>query len=199
MPCGQDFAAAVAFQELIDEHRESPLRGYALMAKGGIFPGQENFRAAADEFDRFASETDDPALRGDALLVAGELYEQSDAPACALDVYTRYVDEFPRPVETALETRFKIAEIHKAAHDEELYQRELSEIVRIDATVSIVDKNGKIVRHMASGVLGKNAPWPYQQDSLSQKLEWDAEKLEVTNCPEANQYIQREYRAGWTL
>jgi predicted dehydrogenase len=32
-----------------------------------------------------------------------------------------------------------------------------------------------------------------------QKLEWDAENLKVTNCPEANQYIQREYREGWTL
>jgi hypothetical protein len=41
--------------------------------------------------------------------------------------------EFPRPVETALETRFKIAEIHKAAHDESLYQEELAAIVRIDA------------------------------------------------------------------
>ncbi len=32
-----------------------------------------------------------------------------------------------------------------------------------------------------------------------QKLEWDAENLKVTNCPEANEYIQREYRKGWTL
>ncbi len=32
-----------------------------------------------------------------------------------------------------------------------------------------------------------------------QKLHWDAENLRVTNCPEANQYVQREYRKGWTL
>ncbi len=32
-----------------------------------------------------------------------------------------------------------------------------------------------------------------------QKFEWDAENLKVTNCPEANQYVQREYREGWTL
>ena len=31
------------------------------------------------------------------------------------------------------------------------------------------------------------------------KLEWDAENLKVTNVPEANQYVKREYRAGWTL
>lgn len=31
------------------------------------------------------------------------------------------------------------------------------------------------------------------------KLEWDAENLKVTNVPAAAQYIQREYRKGWTL
>jgi len=31
------------------------------------------------------------------------------------------------------------------------------------------------------------------------KLEWDAAKLKATNCPEADQYIRREYRQGWTL
>jgi tetratricopeptide (TPR) repeat protein len=88
---------------------------------------------AADEYDRIASESEDPALRSEALLVAGDLYEQSKAQDRALDVYRRYVEEFPRPVETALETRFKIAEIHKAAHDESLYVKELGDIVRIDA------------------------------------------------------------------
>jgi hypothetical protein len=39
--------------------------------------------------------------------------------------------------------------------------------------VAIVDKDGKVIRHLASGVLGKNAPWPFRQDSLSQSLEWD--------------------------
>jgi predicted dehydrogenase len=31
------------------------------------------------------------------------------------------------------------------------------------------------------------------------KLEWDAEKLYATNCPEAERFIRREYRKGWTL
>lgn len=42
-----------------------------------------------------------------------------------------------------------------------------------DATVAITGTDGKIVRHLASGVLGKNAPWPFQQNSLAQKIEWD--------------------------
>jgi predicted dehydrogenase len=34
---------------------------------------------------------------------------------------------------------------------------------------------------------------------LGKKLEWDGPGLKVTNCPEAAQYIRREYRQGWTL
>ena len=30
-------------------------------------------------------------------------------------------------------------------------------------------------------------------------IEWDAKALRVTNCPEANQYLKREYRKGWEL
>jgi predicted dehydrogenase len=30
-------------------------------------------------------------------------------------------------------------------------------------------------------------------------LQWDGEKMEVTNLPEANKYIHKEYRAGWSL
>ncbi len=31
------------------------------------------------------------------------------------------------------------------------------------------------------------------------KLQWDAAALKATNCPEADQFIRREYRPGWTL
>lgn len=32
-----------------------------------------------------------------------------------------------------------------------------------------------------------------------QRLEWDADAMQATNCPEADQFIKREYREGWTL
>ena len=31
------------------------------------------------------------------------------------------------------------------------------------------------------------------------KLQWDAAQLKATNCPEADRYLRREYRKGWTL
>jgi len=33
----------------------------------------------------------------------------------------------------------------------------------------------------------------------SQKLEWDGKNMKVTNLPEANEYVHRQYRYGWTL
>ena len=31
------------------------------------------------------------------------------------------------------------------------------------------------------------------------KLDWDAENLKAKNCPEADQFIRKTYREGWTL
>src|SRR5882724_2174576 len=42
-----------------------------------------------------------------------------------------------------------------------------------DATIAIEDAQGKIVRHLAGGVLGPRAPEPFQKDSLKQKVVWD--------------------------
>lgn len=43
-----------------------------------------------------------------------------------------------------------------------------------DVTVAIQNEDGDIVKHLASGVLGSNAPEPFQSNSLSQKLEWNS-------------------------
>jgi hypothetical protein len=34
---------------------------------------------------------------------------------------------------------------------------------------------------------------------VGKRIEWDAERLEVRNAPEAAKYIRREYRKGWVL
>ena len=34
---------------------------------------------------------------------------------------------------------------------------------------------------------------------VGKKLEWDPVHLKATNCPEADQFIRREYRPGWEL
>ena len=42
-----------------------------------------------------------------------------------------------------------------------------------DVTVAVEDAGGRIVRHLASGVLGENAPEPFQWNSRRQTLVWD--------------------------
>ncbi len=42
-----------------------------------------------------------------------------------------------------------------------------------DVEVAIVDAKGKVVRHLAAGLLGRNAPEPFKKNSLSQEIEWD--------------------------
>jgi len=88
---------------------------------------------AADEYNRLSSESKDPELRREALLVAGDLYQKSKKNDSALYAYIRYVNEFPHPVETAVETRSKIADMYKEAHDDTRYHQELKAIVEADA------------------------------------------------------------------
>ena len=129
----QDWTAAAgvleAFRSTYPQHE---LRGEATKQIALAYRESGQLGRAADEYDRLASQTEDPAVRSQALLTAGDLYAQSSAPQRALDLYRRYVEAFPQPVELSLETRSKIAEIHKASHDDALYRRELQEIVRAD-------------------------------------------------------------------
>ncbi|MCX7805526.1 MAG: hypothetical protein N3A38_10105 [Planctomycetota bacterium] len=42
-----------------------------------------------------------------------------------------------------------------------------------DVEVAVLDAKGSVVRHLAAGLLGANAPSPFGKDSLSQRIEWD--------------------------
>jgi len=42
-----------------------------------------------------------------------------------------------------------------------------------DVEVAVLDASGQIVRHLAAGLLGDNAPEPFARNSLAQELAWD--------------------------
>ncbi len=50
-----------------------------------------------------------------------------------------------------------------------------------------------------SGALTESALLAAVSYRSGKRIEWDAENLKATNCPEAEPLIRREYRAGWTL
>ncbi len=50
-----------------------------------------------------------------------------------------------------------------------------------------------------SGVLTETVLLGNVSYRIGSKLDWDAKNLKATNCPEAEQFLKREYRGGWTL
>ena len=52
------------------------------------------------------------------------------------------------------------------------------------------DYSGTLMEQMLLGLVAQRA---------GQKLQYDAATGRVTNAPEANEYLIRKYRAGWTL
>jgi len=53
------------------------------------------------------------------------------------------------------------------------------------------DYSGPLTETVVMGNLAIHYP--------GRKLEWDGQNMKVTNFPEANEYVRRRYRDGWTL
>ena len=71
------------------------------------------------------------------------------------------------------------------------HHREWTEAVKSRGpTTCNFDYSGKLIEHNLLGNVSYRT---------GQKLQWDGEKLEVTNFPEANELIKRAYREGWAL
>jgi hypothetical protein len=91
-----------------------------------------NLAGAASEYERVAKESADAELRREAQLEAGDLYEKAKNTERALAAYLAYVEQFPDPVEPAVETRWKIAGMYAAAHDAGRHRDQLRKIVEAD-------------------------------------------------------------------
>jgi hypothetical protein len=87
------------------------------------------------------------------------------------------VDEFPKPYSAPCVERENVFEFTEkpAVRSAGLDRHEITFAVKgaCDVTVSLVDEAGTVVRHVGSGVLGANAPAPFQKNSLKQALVWD--------------------------
>ena len=92
---------------------------------------------AAAEYERIETETQDVVVRREALQLAADLYVDAKEADKAMQVYRRYVSYFPKPLEFALETRNKIADVLKARNDISTYLEELRQIVAADARAGV--------------------------------------------------------------
>ncbi|MBX3619021.1 MAG: tetratricopeptide repeat protein [Rhizobacter sp.] len=68
---------------------------------------------AAGEFERLAQTSSDPKLARSALWQAAELHEKAGARALAAKTYERYIKQYPDPLETSIEARWRLAQIAK--------------------------------------------------------------------------------------
>ncbi len=88
-----------------------------------------------------------------------------------------FAADFPKPYDTHCTERENVFSFTEKP-SVELVAKDKYEITfavkgYCDVTVGIVDEHGKVVRHLASGVLGRNAPPPFKKDSLTQKIYWN--------------------------
>jgi TolA-binding protein len=119
-----------AFRQTYPEHelhREATKQIALVYRKAG------QLSRSAQEYERVAVESDSSELRAEALLLAGQLYQEATDADRALAAYLRYVEQFPKPVEAAVETHFKIAAIYQGKNDLAQYHAQLEQIVRSDA------------------------------------------------------------------
>jgi TolA-binding protein len=68
---------------------------------------------AAAEFEALSGTQRDPAFTRDALWQAAELYEKGGQERSAAAAYERYVRQYPRPLEPAVEARYRLAEMSR--------------------------------------------------------------------------------------
>jgi len=86
-------------------------------------------------------------------------------------------DDFPKPYSPQCTERenifeFTVNPVVKSLGNDK-YEISFAVKGNCDVTVAIVDEKGAIVRHLASGVLGPNAPEPFQKNTLKQVIYWD--------------------------
>jgi hypothetical protein len=89
----------------------------------------------------------------------------------------------PLTEKVAREDIFEFTEKPKVTKEGEKWVITFASKAKCDATVSVLGPDGKVVCHLASGVLGKNAPYPFQQNSLAQKIEWDGKNDQGKPAP----------------
>ncbi|MHC4916511.1 MAG: hypothetical protein ACYTGB_13575, partial [Planctomycetota bacterium] len=80
---------------------------------------------------------------------------------------------YEAPLETRKSAAAKFAAEPKATKAAGKVKVSFAVEAATDVEVAVLDAKGNIVRHLASGLLGKNAPAPLEKDSLKQVLEWD--------------------------
>ena len=125
--------AAGVLETFRSDYPEHELNSEATKQLAFIYREDGQTERSAAEHERISAEAVDPELGREALLTAGELYDEASSTDNAVRVFERYVAEYPRPLDIALETRFRLADIFRTQAEMPRYYQQLGEIVAVDA------------------------------------------------------------------
>ena len=124
--------ASGVLEEFRVTHSEHELNAEATKQLAFIYREDGQIARSAAEHERISAESTDVELSRESLLTAGELYDEVNVIADAVRVYERYVSEYPRPLDIALQTRSRLAELFKVESDYTQYYAQLNAIVAVD-------------------------------------------------------------------
>ncbi|MEJ2507933.1 MAG: tetratricopeptide repeat protein [Gammaproteobacteria bacterium] len=92
-----------------------------------------HYSQAGREFERVAAESKDEEITREAMLSAATMYDKANDTDNSLRVYKQFVAKFPKPLEFALDTYYKIAMLYKSRDDLFHYRKTLQHIITADA------------------------------------------------------------------
>jgi tetratricopeptide (TPR) repeat protein len=124
--------ASGVLEEFRTTHPEHELNADATKQLAFIYREDGQTERSAAEHERIAAESTDPDLSREALLTAGELYDEVNVVDDTIRVFEQYVAEYPRPLDIAMETRSRLADIFKAELNYVRYYEELHSLVAVD-------------------------------------------------------------------
>jgi len=124
--------ASGVLEEFRISHPEHELGKEATKQLAFIYREDGQTERSAAEHERISAESEDLELKRDALLTAAELYDEAEVVGDAVRVYESYVAQYPMPLDIAMETRSRLAEIFKAGPDTTRYYEQLLDIVAAD-------------------------------------------------------------------
>ncbi len=105
----------------------------------------------------------------------------------ASSTYADDLDEF----KVKRESVFEFAEKPTVTREDNQFILQFTSIAYCDVSVAIENGDGRIVRHLASGVLGDQAPPPLQKNSLRQRIVWDGKNDQDVYVDNPTRHVAR--------
>lgn len=153
--------AAADLESFRDAHSGHRLADDATRQLAYVYNEIGEIKRSAAEHEKLADSAEDPDLARDELLTAGDLYSQTGALVEAARVYERYVDQYPEPADINMDTRLRIAEIHKELSNSAEYYEQLEAMVMMARDIG--DEGNDRIRLLAANAALVLAERRYEQ------------------------------------